>query len=230
MGSPGSAVWAFDYPLIDDIPVATDDLAGLTDGFCWTPQGIDCSSNASIENNGSIIFSGAPKDCTTQKRYSVRTETCGGPSKACREKKRRDQLNERFLELRSILEPENPSKMDKTAILSDAARTVTQLRSEAQRLKDSNESLQEKIKELKAEKWELREEKQRLRAEKENLEVQVKMLSCQPSFMPTTFGQPPAGAKMMMPMMGYPGFPMWQFMPPGDVDTTQDAESCPPVA
>lgn len=39
--------------------------------------------------------------------------------------------------------------MDKAAILSDAARMVTQLRNEAQKLKDSNENLQEKIKELK---------------------------------------------------------------------------------
>lgn len=39
--------------------------------------------------------------------------------------------------------------MDKAAILSDAMHMVTQLRIEAQKLKESNESLQEKIKELK---------------------------------------------------------------------------------
>ena len=55
----------------------------------------------------------------------------------------------RFLELGSILEPGKQPKMDKAAILSDAARMVTQLRMEAQKLKDSNENLQEKIKELK---------------------------------------------------------------------------------
>lgn len=49
----------------------------------------------------------------------------------------------------SILEPGKQPKMDKAAILSDAVRMVTQLRMEAQKLKDSNESLQEKIKELK---------------------------------------------------------------------------------
>ena len=53
------------------------------------------------------------------------------------------------MELGTILEPGKPPKMDKAAILSDAVRMVTQLRSEAQKLKDSNESLQEKIKELK---------------------------------------------------------------------------------
>ncbi|MBA0822681.1 hypothetical protein Goarm_019466, partial [Gossypium armourianum] len=39
-------------------------------------------------------------------------------------------------------------KADKVAILSDAVRMVRQLRSEAQRLKESNEELQAKIKEL----------------------------------------------------------------------------------
>jgi len=51
--------------------------------------------------------------------------------------------------LGSILEPGKQPKMDKAAILSDAARMVTQLRMEAQKLKDANENLQEKIKELK---------------------------------------------------------------------------------
>ena len=56
---------------------------------------------------------------------------------------------DRFLELGSILEPGRAPKTDKAAILIDAVRMVTQLRCEAQKLKDSNTSLQEKIKELK---------------------------------------------------------------------------------
>lgn len=57
---------------------------------------------------------------------------------------------DRFLELGAILEPGRPPKTDKAAILIDAVRMVTQLRGEAQMLKDSNASLSEKIKELKA--------------------------------------------------------------------------------
>lgn len=53
------------------------------------------------------------------------------------------------MELGAILEPGRPPKTDKAAILVDAVRMVTQLRSEAQKLKDSNSNLQEKIKELK---------------------------------------------------------------------------------
>lgn len=55
----------------------------------------------------------------------------------------------RFVELGALLEPGRPPKTDKAAILVDAVRIVTQLRTETQKLKDSNLSLQEKIKELK---------------------------------------------------------------------------------
>lgn len=61
-----------------------------------------------------------------------------------------DESQNRFLELGSILDPGRPPKTDKAAILVDAVRMVNQLRSEAQKLKESNSSLQEKIKELKA--------------------------------------------------------------------------------
>lgn len=47
------------------------------------------------------------------------------------------------------MDPGRPPKVDKAAILGDAARMVTQLRNEAQKLKKSNETLQEKINELK---------------------------------------------------------------------------------
>lgn len=53
------------------------------------------------------------------------------------------------MELGALLEPGRPPKTDKAAILVDAVRMVAQLRSEAQKLKDSNLNLQEKIKELK---------------------------------------------------------------------------------
>ena len=48
-----------------------------------------------------------------------------------------------------MLDPGKTPKIDKCAVLNDAIRAVTELRSEAEKLKDSKESLQEKIKELK---------------------------------------------------------------------------------
>lgn len=59
------------------------------------------------------------------------------------------EILKRFLELGSVLEPGKTPKMDKSAIINDAIRMVTELRSESKKLKESNESLQDKIKELK---------------------------------------------------------------------------------
>ncbi|GMP65542.1 hypothetical protein CsSME_00026282 [Camellia sinensis var. sinensis] len=144
----------------------------------------------------------------------------------------------RFMELGSILEPGRPPKTDKAAILVDAVRMVTQLRSEAQKLKDSNSSLHDKIKELKAEKNELRDEKQRLKVEKERLEQQLKTVNVQPGFMPphpaipaaAFAAQGQAGGNKLVPIISYPGVAMWQFMPPASVDTSQDHVLRPPVA
>lgn len=55
----------------------------------------------------------------------------------------------RFLELASILDPGRPAKVDKAVLLADAVRMVTQLRDEAQKLKESNENLIQKVNELK---------------------------------------------------------------------------------
>lgn len=55
----------------------------------------------------------------------------------------------RFLQLSSVLDPDRPPRSDKASILSDAARLLVQLKTEAEQLKESNEKLQETIKELK---------------------------------------------------------------------------------
>ena len=55
----------------------------------------------------------------------------------------------RFQELNEILDPGRPPKTDKTVILGDAIRRVTQLRDEAMKLKESAQDLQAKINELK---------------------------------------------------------------------------------
>ncbi|CAO2199995.1 unnamed protein product [Urochloa humidicola] len=211
-GAPGDD-WFLDCGILDDLPAAA------CGAFPW-----DASPSSS--------------------NPSLRPGSSGRPtSKASREKQRRDKLNDRFLELGSTLEPGKPVKADKAAILSDATRMVIQLRSEAQQLKDTNGSLEEKIKELKAEKDELRDEKQKLKLEKENLEHQMKLMTATPAYMPhptlmpAPFPQAPLAPfhpqgqqKLMMPFVGYPGYPMWQFMPPSEVDTSKDSEACPPVA
>ncbi|CAL0323564.1 unnamed protein product [Lupinus luteus] len=229
MVSPENANWFLDYGLIDDIPVPDPT-------FNWPPNP---SSNVGVELELDVSLgdSDGLKEPGSKKRG--RSDSCAASSsKACREKLRRDRLNDKFVELGSILEPGRPPKTDKSAILIDAARMVTQLRGEAQKLKDFNTSLQEKIKELKAEKNELRDEKQSLKAEKEKLEQQVKSMNPQPGFMhhpppgiPAAFtpqGQAPGNK--LVPFMGYPGVAMWQFLPPASMDTSQDHVLRPPVA
>ncbi|XP_004294336.1 PREDICTED: transcription factor ILR3-like [Fragaria vesca subsp. vesca] len=231
MVSPENTNWLYDYGLIDDanFPVSSS-------AFNWPVQPLPGSSSVSVELDGSLGDVEGLKESGSKKR--VRCESSSATSsKACREKLRRDRLNDKFLELGSILEPGRPPKTDKAAILIDAVRMVNQLRGEAQKLKDSNSSLQEKIKELKTEKTELRDEKQRLKSEKEKLEQQLKAMTAQPSFMPAPPAIPAAFAAQgqahgnkMVPFIGYPGVAMWQFMPPAAVDTSQDHVLRPPVA
>nr|CAB3482084.1 unnamed protein product [Digitaria exilis] len=235
-GAPGDD-WFIDCGILDDLPAAA------CGAFPWDAS--PSSSNPSVDVGSYVNTSDVFKEPGSIKR--LRSGSSGRPtSKACREKIRRDKLNDRFLELGSTLEPGKPVKADKAAILSDATRMVIQLRSETQQLKDTNGSLEEKIKELKAEKDELRDEKQKLKLEKESLEHQMKLMTSTPAYMPhptlmpAPFPQAPlapfhpqgqvAGQKLMMPFVSYPGYPMWQFMPPSEVDTSKDSEACPPVA
>ncbi|KAK8622373.1 hypothetical protein V6N13_117292 [Hibiscus sabdariffa] len=223
LDSSENSNWLLDYGIPDFPPPAA--------AFTWHPQStLNAPSNVSAAVDCSFADSDSLKEAVSRKR--LKSESCGGSgSKACREKLRRDRLNDRFLELGAILEPGRPLKSDKVAILSDAVRMVHQLRCEAQRLKESNEELQAKIKELKAEKNELRDEKQRLKADKEKLEQQVKAVSAAgPGLPPAISAQGQATGNKLMPFIGFPSVAMWQFMPPAAVDTSQDHVLRPPVA
>ncbi|KAI4320766.1 hypothetical protein MLD38_034211 [Melastoma candidum] len=235
MVSPENTNWLFECGLIDDlsIPIAGGFQVNGP-GFSWPVQAPN--TNVSAEVDGSFGDADCLKDSGSKKR--TRPESSGpSRSKACREKQRRDKLNDKFMELGSILENGKPPKADKAAILIEAVRMVTQLRGEAQKLKDTNSGLQEKIKELKAEKNELRDEKQRLKAEKERLEQQLKAMNTQPFLppppaMPAAYASPhpQAPGSKLVPIISYPGMAMWQFMPPAAVDTSQDHVLRPPVA
>ncbi|CAN1222210.1 Transcription factor ILR3 [Linum grandiflorum] len=220
--------WVFDYALIEDLPLPGGELPSLDPPPAqtfWRPSPFPHSASLrfSVPFSDSSENSDCLKENGSRKRmHRVKVGPSNVPSsKACREKMRRDRLNDRFLELSAIIDPARPPKSDKSAILADAARMVSQLRGEADKLKETNASLQEKITELKAEKSELRDEKQRLKTEKEQLERQVKAISCPP---------PGSMAAKLMPFVGYPQVSMWQFMPPAAVDTSQDHAIRPPVA
>nr|WDQ29616.1 transcription factor bHLH4 [Santalum album] len=235
MLSQDNTNWLFDYGLIEDIAAPDGNFPAPASGFTWPLQARNDPPYLGVDVDGSLGDSDCPKETGSKKRG--RSEPSGpSSSKACREKLRRDRLNDKFLELGSILDPGRPPKTDKAAVLVDAVKMVTQLRGEAHKLKDSNSDLQQKIKELKAEKNELRDEKHRLKTEKEKLEQQMKGMNAQPQYLPppaipaayTAQGQP--GGNKLVPFIGYPGVAMWQFMPPAAVDTSQDHVLRPPVA
>lgn len=205
----------------------------------------------------SVEPTGSKPECTTEGHEREVTDSCGKRkrdelardslcNKASREKQRRGRLNDRFVELSQALEPGRPPKVDKASILSDAVRILGQLRAEAQQLQDGNRLLREQIKELKAEKVELRDEKLRLKAEKERLEAQVKAMAVPPGVPGSYLAHPAAmqaaaaalaaqAQAQLKPLAPMPQFPpppvaMWQWMPPSNVDTTQDHMLRPPVA
>ncbi|EPS62474.1 hypothetical protein M569_12315, partial [Genlisea aurea] len=171
-----------------------------------------------------------------------RSDACNSvASKACRERLRREKLNERFSELSALLEPGRPVKTDKLALLGDAIKVINQLKSESDEYRETNERLLEEIKMLKAEKNELRQEKNVIKNEKEMIEHQLKTLSGAPppppprpptshGFIP---GLPPvyhtnASKVSVIPSYGF--VPMWQYLPVGCGDTSEDHELRPPAA
>ncbi|KAL3522089.1 hypothetical protein ACH5RR_014923 [Cinchona calisaya] len=226
--------WVFDFGLIEDIPtVPAADFPVLEPGFHNWPHNTFSSLN-SVEYDDTFQNSESIKEAGSRKRSGPCSAT---DSKAYKEKIRRDKLNDRFQELSCLLDPKRPPKVEKAAILCDAARMVIQLRDEAQKLKESYKSLQEKVNELKAEKNELRDEKQKLKAEKDKLEHQLKALSTQPGFLahpsaiPASFAAPhQVFNNKLTSFVSYPGTPVWHFMPAAAVDTSEDHVLRPPVA
>lgn len=192
--------------------------------FSWPEQ--SGSADNDISSTGVV----PPENENTRKR--ARSDSCSRPgSKACREKLRRERLNDRFLDLSCILEPGRPARTDKPAILDDAIRVLNQLRTESQELKETNEKLQEEIKSLKAEKNELREEKLILKADKEKLEQQLKVMAMPTGgYMPTHPAAYHAGLNKMAVYPSYGLMPMWQYLPPSLHDTSRDHELRPPAA
>ncbi|CAL9771666.1 unnamed protein product [Musa acuminata subsp. burmannicoides] len=227
MGSnPGE--WLFDYGGI----VGGDSYAS---DFIWDARVIDDPSASSTMLGFGVLHN--EDNCPNGSlKKRTRVESCAPPgTKACREKMRRDRLNDRFTDLCSIMDPGKAPKTDKFAILSDATRLLNQLRLEAKKFRESNEALQDAIKNLKAEKLELRDEKLRLKAEKEQIEQMLKAIRIAPQFITepsaaTLHAASIAAYSKTIPYPNYLPADMWQWIPPAALDTSQDHVLRPPVA
>ncbi|KAK9681682.1 hypothetical protein RND81_10G020300 [Saponaria officinalis] len=225
--------------LLEDVPANCCDAFSFDSALhvpvCSDHPFVGPASVSKNSNNSCGISDGSDECC--RKRFRGGS-SCTTSSRACREKLRRDRVNERFLELSAVLDPGKAPKLDKAVILTDAVQMVKMLQQETATLKNQNVELQQKNNELKAEKRELRSEKHRLKKVKDDIELCIKALGVPHGMKfrpcittPTSFGIPtqPTGAKLM-PVFNYPGVPLWHFAPHASVDTSQDHAFHPPVA
>eukprot|EP00249_Psilotum_nudum_P018165 c26670_g1_i3 orf=389-877(+) len=116
--------------------------------FFWYAQTAP-NQCGSMENDSSKGDSDDQDKLCIRKRSRDESSNGASASKACREKMRRDRLNDRFMELSAILESGKTPKTDKATILADAVKVVTRLRTEAKQLKEETHQLKEAVKELK---------------------------------------------------------------------------------
>lgn len=91
--------------------------------------------------------------------------------KADREKLRRDRLNEHFVELGNVVDPNRP-RNDKATILADTIQLLKDMTSQISKLQSEHATLSEESCELTQEKNDLREEKASLKSDIDNLNVQ----------------------------------------------------------
>ncbi|KAI7745040.1 hypothetical protein M8C21_000019, partial [Ambrosia artemisiifolia] len=127
----------FDFSLIEQFSVPGGELPSLEPEFQWSSNPFPDHSKGFADTYGKLNVT---KEDESRKRANP--GSCSD-SKACREKKRRDKLNDRhalvfpsvlclaclyhittcmFQELNEILDPGRSTKTDKTVILADAIR------------------------------------------------------------------------------------------------------------
>lgn len=178
-----------------------------------------------LPNNGHSVENNSSK-----KRFRVES-SADSRTKACREKLRRDRLNDRFLELCLVLMPKGPANVDKAVILEDAIDLLKKLRIEAKKLQEKNQTVRDSIRSLKVEKKELRRKKLKLKAEKERIKEAIKGMNISYPFapQPAPFYLPVHGKTFPSYLVNYPP-PMWQWAPPTSLDTSHDHVFNSPVA
>ncbi|KAF3787133.1 Transcription factor [Nymphaea thermarum] len=113
MGFVQDGGWVIDFSMAGE---------GQNGEYLWPPQVVRDHPNSSgvgVDRPCKEVYHNERSSSKKRSHDEVGTEP---RSKACREKLRRDRLNDRFLELCSVLDPGGTPKSDKVAILSDAAQ------------------------------------------------------------------------------------------------------------
>ncbi|BDA47054.1 probable transcription factor bHLH115 [Coccomyxa sp. Obi] len=90
-----------------------------------------------------------------KRSHHLSDSSAAARTKAGRERARRERLNDSFAELSKVLEPGKAAKTDKSSIITDAIRVVTQLRAENGQLRQLNKFLEERVGTVEKQKSEL---------------------------------------------------------------------------
>ncbi|CAL8471669.1 g11211 [Coccomyxa elongata] len=90
-----------------------------------------------------------------KRNHHMSDSSAAARTKAGRERARRERLNDSFAELSKVLEPGKAAKTDKSSIITDAIRVVTQLRAENGQLRQLNKFLEERVGTVEKQKSEL---------------------------------------------------------------------------
>ncbi|CAL5223409.1 g5921 [Coccomyxa viridis] len=131
------------------------------------------------------------------KRSAAHTDpSTAAKTKAGRERARRERLNESFAELSKVLEPGKAAKTDKSSIITDAIRIVTQLRAENGQLRQLNKFLEERVGTVEKQKNDLVMQQAMLQQQGEPSHLM------QGNMMGTPYG--PGGVAMGQPVQGIP--------------------------
>ena len=183
----------FEMVQCDDISNWLEDIFDAADeGIITSPETpVLQETMAALDVKGS----GAERAPGSEKQRGWGEEDDGRNSykkkKSRREKLRREALNDRFMGLSALLDPNGagPLKTDKATIVTEAAVVIKRLREELAKLSATLETLQKTNATLEKEKSGLAADKAALQQDKAKLEHQ---LHCFMSSMP--FASPPPGA------------------------------------
>ncbi|KAK6161339.1 hypothetical protein DH2020_004720 [Rehmannia glutinosa] len=168
--------------------------------------------DVSLSGTTSQVTDSAERECATPRKRGRSNPYGRIGTKACRERMRREKLNDRFSELSAILEPGRPVKTEKSAILGDAIRILNQLKTESQEYAEMNKRLLEEINSLKV---------------RHDIDAALRN-SVAPNFSHPPVYQAEVNKVPMIPNYGF--VPMWHYLPPSARDTSQDHELRPPAA
>ncbi|CAL9132009.1 unnamed protein product [Musa textilis] len=127
------------------------------------------SEDPATTANGSIVAAESPGSLTDKKNQSRVPKKM---HKAEREKLKRDQLNELFLELGHVLEPDRQNNC-KASILGDTTRVLRDLFAQVETLRKENAALLTESRYVTVERNELKDENNALQAEISHLQTEL---------------------------------------------------------